>query len=151
VSPSELLAEACRIGDRIERLALRGPQDVNWLGFTMTSERHGEGTPLGLDLYDGMPGLALFLAYLGALRGSERYTALAPATCATMLRTVRENRDELTWIGGFVGWGGVIYTLTHLGALWRQPQLLDEAQELVDLLPALIGQDDQLDVLSGAA
>jgi lantibiotic modifying enzyme len=41
--------------------------------------------------------------------------------------------------------------LTHLGTLWRQPRLLDEAQELVDLLPALIDQDDQLDVLSGAA
>ena len=42
VSPSELLAEACRIGDRIEQLALRGPQEVNWLGLTMTSARHGE-------------------------------------------------------------------------------------------------------------
>jgi type 2 lantibiotic biosynthesis protein LanM len=151
VSPSELLAEACRIGDRLERLALHGPQEVNWLGFTMTSERHGEVTPLGLDLYDGMPGVALFLGYLGALSGAERYTALAHATCATMRRTVRDNRAELTWIGGFVGWGGVLYTLTHLGALWRQPQLLDEAQEIVDLLPALIDQDDQLDVVSGAA
>jgi type 2 lantibiotic biosynthesis protein LanM len=151
VSPSELLAEACRIGDRLERLALRGPQDVNWLGLTMTSARHGEVTPLGLDLYDGMPGVALFLAYLGALSGAERYTALAHAACATMLRTVRENRADLTWIGGFVGWGGVLYTLTHLSALWRQPQLLDEAHELVDLLPALIDQDEQLDVVSGAA
>src|SRR5262249_55591517 len=120
VCPSELLAEACAIGDRLERLALRGPQDVNWLGFTMTSARHGGVTPLGLDLYDGMPGVALFLAYLGALSGAERYTALAHAACATMLRTVRDNRDDLMWIGGFVGWGGVIYTLTHLGTLWRQ-------------------------------
>jgi len=150
VRPSELLAEACRIGDRLERLALRGPQEVNWLGLTMTSERHGDVAPLELDLYDGMPGVVLFLAYLGALSGAERYTALAHAACATMRRTVRENRD-LTWIGGFVGWGGVLYTLTHLATLWRQPQLLDEAQEIVDLLPALIDQDAQLDVLSGAA
>jgi lantibiotic modifying enzyme len=110
VSPSELLAEACRIGDRLEQLALRGPQDINWLGFTMTSERHGEVMPLELDLYDGMPGVALFLAYLGALSGQERYMALAHAACATMLRTVRENRADLTWIGGFIGWGG---TYTH--------------------------------------
>ena len=46
VRPSELLAEACRIGDRIERLALRGPQDVNWLGLTMTSAPPwGGGSP----------------------------------------------------------------------------------------------------------
>ena len=25
---------------------------------------------------------------------------------ATMRRTVQENRAELTWMGGFVGWGG---------------------------------------------
>ena len=117
----------------------------------MTSARHGEVAPLGLDLYDGMPGVVLFLAYLGALSGVERYTALAHAACATMRRTVRDNRADLTWIGGFAGWGGVLYTLTHLGALWQQPQLLEEAQEIVELLPALIDQDEQLDVVSGAA
>jgi lantibiotic modifying enzyme len=151
VCPSELLAEAGRIGNRLEWLALRGPQEVNWLGLAMTSERHGEVAPLDLDLYDGMPGVALFLAYLGALSGVERYTDLAHAACTTMLRTVQNNRDYLTWIGGFVGWGGILYTLTHLAALWRQPQLLDEAQQIVELLPALIDQDEHLDVLSGAA
>ena len=140
-----------RIGDRLERLALRGPQKLNWLGFTMSSARHGEVAALGLDLYDGMPGVVLFLAYLGALSGVERYTALAHAACATMRRTVWDNRADLTWIGGFAGWGGVLYTLTHLAALWQQPQLLEEAQEIVELLPALIDQDEQLDVLRGAA
>lgn len=149
-SPSAFLAEACTIGDRLERLALRGAKEVNWLGFTMASDRYGEVAPLELDLYDGLPGVVLFLAYLGALSGVERYTALAHAACASMRRTVRDNRD-LTWIGGFVGWGGIVYTLTHLGALWQQPQLVEEAHEIVDLLPALIAQDDQLDVLSGAA
>ena len=151
VSPSELLAEACTIGDRLEQLALHGPQKLNWLGFTMSSARHGEVAALGLDLYDGMPGVVLFLAYLGALSGVERYTALAHAACATMRRTVWDNHADLTWIGGFAGWGGILYTLTHLAALWQQPQLLEEAQEIVDLLPALIDQDEQLDVLSGAA
>jgi type 2 lantibiotic biosynthesis protein LanM len=146
-----LLAEACRIGDRLERLALHGPQKVNWLGFTMSSARHGEVAALGLDLYDGMPGVVLFLAYLGALSGVERYTALAQAASATMRRTVWDNHVDLTWIGGFAGWGGVLYTLTHLAALWQQPQLLEEAQQIVDLLPVLIDQDDRLDVLSGVA
>jgi type 2 lantibiotic biosynthesis protein LanM len=41
--------------------------------------------------------------------------------------------------------------LTHLGALWRQPALLDEAEETADALPPLIEQDEQLDVTSGAA
>ena len=41
----------------------------------MSSARHGEVLPLDLDLCDGMPGVALFLAYLGAHSGVERYTA----------------------------------------------------------------------------
>jgi lantibiotic modifying enzyme len=85
------------------------------------------------------------------LQGGKRYTALAHAACATMQRTVQHNRPYLTWVGGFAGWGGILYTLTHLGVLWRHPPLLDDAQAIVDLLPALIDQDDYLDVLSGAA
>ena len=30
-----------------------------------------------VDFYDGVPGVGFFLAYLGAITGQERYTALA--------------------------------------------------------------------------
>ena len=60
-------------------------------------------------------------------------------------------RSRVTWIGGFVGWGGVIYTMTHLAALWEQESLLDEAEEIVSQLPRLIGQDEQFDVMGGTA
>ncbi len=45
----------------------------------------------------------------------------------------------------------MIYTLTHLGSLWRQPGLLAEAEEIVERLPNLIEQDDQFDLVAGAA
>ena len=48
-----------------------------WVGLVAPA---GEGfwslLPLGLDLYDGQPGVLLFLAYLGALTGVSRYTSL---------------------------------------------------------------------------
>jgi type 2 lantibiotic biosynthesis protein LanM len=104
---------------------------------------------LGADLYDGLPGIALFLAYLGAITREERYTALAQAA----LNATRREHDQssLTSVGGFIGWGGVIYTLTHLGVLWDQPALVAEAEAMVERLPSLIAQDEDSDILRGSA
>jgi len=47
--------------------------------------------------------------------------------------------------------GGLIYTLTHLGVLWRRPSLLSEAEELVEKISAGVEGDEHVDILSGAA
>jgi len=66
----ELIAAACGIGERLSELALGSGDDVAWLGVMPVSESEWRLAPLGLDLYDGMPGVALFLAELGAIRAS---------------------------------------------------------------------------------
>jgi type 2 lantibiotic biosynthesis protein LanM len=148
----ERLREAARaVGDRLEALALRGTSDVSWIGLQLTGKDQCSLGPLTVDLYDGLAGVTLFLAYLGAITGEGRYTALAQAALTTLRRQVDRGRATITAIGGFAGWGGVIYTLTHLGTLWNQPALLAEAEAIVELLPDLIEQDAHLDVLGGAA
>jgi lantibiotic modifying enzyme len=59
--------------------------------------------------------------------------------------------DARPTVGAFEGLGSVVYLLTHLGVVWRRPELLDEAEQVVDTLPALIASDDHLDVLYGSA
>jgi type 2 lantibiotic biosynthesis protein LanM len=118
--------------------------------MTLENDHSWSLMPLGIDLYAGLPGVALFLAYLGAVTQTERYTTLARTAVDTLRRQV-ERSQFLTQIGGFSGWGGVIYTLAHLGVLWQQPELLVEAEALVEHLPALIEQDEQFDVIGGAA
>jgi type 2 lantibiotic biosynthesis protein LanM len=149
--PEQLLRAAQAVGDRLESLALRKKADVSWLGLTLADEQHWSVSPLALDLYDGLPGVTLFLAYLGAVTGESRYRMLAEAACGMMRREVKEIRPFISAIGAFTGWGGLIYTLCHLAALWKQPELLAEAQGLVDLLPPLIDQDAQLDIVGGSA
>jgi type 2 lantibiotic biosynthesis protein LanM len=146
-----LLAAARAVGDRLEARALRGVDDVSWIGLTLAHDRYWSLVPLGVDLYDGVPGVALFLAYLGAVTREERYTALAQAALTTLRRQVERSQSFISSIGGFTGWGGIIYTLTHLGVLWDQPGLLAEAEAVVERLPELIDRDAQLDVLDGAA
>src|SRR4029077_5018332 len=51
-----LLAAARAAGDRLAELALRGEDDVSWIGLTPTNENHWSLVPLGPDLYDGLPG-----------------------------------------------------------------------------------------------
>jgi len=147
----QFLAAARAIGDRLEWLAVRGTKDVSWIGLTLVRDRQWTLTPLGLDLYDGLPGIVLFFAYLGAVTDEEHYTALAQATLTTMLRQVEKSQSYIKYIGTFDGWGGIIYTLTHLAVLWNQPALLAEAEKIVERLPKLIEQDQQFDIMSGAA
>jgi type 2 lantibiotic biosynthesis protein LanM len=151
VTREHLLAAACQIGDRIETLALRGEEDVTWLGLTLIKARHWTLLPLGMDLYDGIPGIALFLAYLGAIAKEKRYTQLARVALSSIQHLIGESPSSIPSIGGFSGWGGIIYTLTHLSVLWQQPELLAEAEGLLDHLTEQIEQDEQFDVIGGAA
>ena len=150
-SCEQLLVAAEAVGSRLEALALRGDKDVSWIGLTVVNEKHWAFAPLAIDLYNGLPGVILFLAYLGAVTAQNRYTALAKSALTTMQRQLESSKSFIKPIGGFEGWGGVIYTLAHLGILWNEPALLVEAETLVELLPNLITKDEHLDIIGGAA
>ncbi len=150
VERAALLKMASRIGDRLEQLAIRGGDDATWIGLTSVNERSWSLRPLGVDLYGGVPGVTLFLACLGDITGEERYTALARAASRKMERQVERLRSSIS-IGGFSGWGGVIYALTRLGALWREKVFFEQAEDLIDLVSHLIERDENYDVIAGSA
>ena len=150
-SGEQLLKAAQVVGDRLESLALRDEKNVSWIGLTLLNQKHWTLASLGIDLYDGLSGVILFLAYLGSVTKEKRYTTLAKTALTTMQRQVESSKAFITSIGGFNGWGGIIYTLTQLGVLWDEPELLAEAESLVELLPDLIAKDEQLDIIGGAA
>ena len=91
---------------------MRDEKEAAWVGLVAPP---GEGywslLPLGLDLYDGHPGVLLFLAYLGALTGEGRYTSLAESALASLRRMIDRGRSTFKTIGYTNGWGGIIYTL----------------------------------------
>jgi type 2 lantibiotic biosynthesis protein LanM len=151
VTRERLLAAARAAGGRLESLALRGAGDVTWIGLTYSGDASSRLTPLGLDLYDGLPGVTLFLAHLAALTGEERFRALAEGALISLRAKVAASKPSLKAIGGFVGWGGIIYSLTHLAVALDRPELLDDAGALVTLLPPLIEKDTMLDFIGGAA
>ncbi|MGE8020635.1 type 2 lanthipeptide synthetase LanM family protein [Peribacillus frigoritolerans] len=151
VDHESLFKAAQAVGDRLERLAFRSELDASWIGLTRTAKENWSLLPLGMDLYDGVPGVALFLAYLGEITSEKHYTLLAEAALKTIEDYINDDRTLIKSIGGFSGWGGIIYTLTHLGVLWNKPQLIAKSKEIVNYLPDLIEQDDQFDIIHGAA
>ncbi len=146
-----LLAGASVVGDRLESLALCGEGDASWLGLSVVGEGRWFLSPMGFDLYSGLPGVSLFLAYLGWVTGEEKYAVLVKAALTTMRRQIEPRKKMISALGAFDGWGGVIYTLTHLSALWHEPDLLNEADEYVDLIPDFVKHDETLDIIGGSA
>lgn len=148
-----LLTAARAVGDRLAQLALHQEDKVGWLGVAFVHEREWHLLPAGTDLYNGMPGIALFLAYLGKLSGDEQYTALAKLT----LKTVRDHLNEQMsrsgpgLIGVFNGLGSYIYLLSQLGTLWQDQELYQEAEKIACLLPERIDQDMIFDIMGGSA
>jgi type 2 lantibiotic biosynthesis protein LanM len=134
---------ARRIGTRLGELAIRGTDDVTWLGFS-----DGVVSALGSDLYDGLPGVILFLATLGDADSVE----LARAALRRLRRQLADGVAPLRTIGALSGWGGLVYTYTHLADLLQEPELREAAFAIVgETLPPLIAGDTAFDVAHGAA
>jgi type 2 lantibiotic biosynthesis protein LanM len=147
-----LLAAACAVGDRLRALALRGEAgDVTWIGLTAVRQSYTSLTPLRHDLYDGLTGVVLFLAQLARVTRKDGYRALADSALVTLRRQWNNAKLYRGSIGGFAGWGGAMYGLTQLADILDQPELLAEAEAIVDLLPLLVEHDIGLDLLSGSA
>jgi type 2 lantibiotic biosynthesis protein LanM len=151
VSRDRLIAAARDVADRLAATAIRGQEDVTWIGLEPVAGESWDIAPLGLDLYGGIPGIALFLAYAGVVVRDEGYTTLARRALNAMVRHGELLRTELPEIGGFEGWGGVLYTMTHLGVLWDDPTVLSQAEEIVAVLADFVDQDDTFGVVRGAA
>ncbi|MEA2163992.1 MAG: hypothetical protein QOK37_2119 [Thermoanaerobaculia bacterium] len=158
MTPGDLIAEAVRIGDELQRRAIWSHDgSATWIGAQLlpSASRH-QLRPLRMDLYNGLAGVALFFAALekvvprsgeamarGALSPLRRYVGKAEAR--------RLAHDGYT-IGGATGAGSFIYTLTRCAALLGDSELLDDARSAArTITDEWIAADDALDVMSGAA
>ena len=144
-----LIEEACRIGDRLEELALQDKNHATWIGFAYVNKTWSLDALLE-DLYAGSSGIILSLAWLGSF-GFGKYTDLARRALNTLRARLEDRGKDIRSIGAFDGWGGIIYMLSHLAALWQDAELISYANSMVHRLPELIDQDKSLDVVGGCA
>ena len=151
VDRERLLNAASLVSERISTLALSNDEMAHWLGVSLIGEKQWMLLPVSAGLYDGLGGIMLFLAYIGSLTDNVDYTRMARKALYTMRKEVVVFKRRMNALGAFDGWGGIIYLFAHLGSLWNEPELLTEAEEIVEILPELIEQDHIFEVMAGAA
>lgn len=147
--PPPLLTAALELAESILARAIPGRDGtLGWIGPRyLAGGDTFELKPLGSDLYGGTAGIALFFAALARAvdGGTGRWRDLALRIAAPLGRVPEARRG----IGGLTGLGARIYTLTVVGELLGEPDLIHQAEGIAARLDP--EGDDRLDVMSGAA
>lgn len=151
-----LLAGARAVGGWFEEMAIRDGDFADegyatWIGLEFREKRWSM-VPLPEDLYSGLPGVALFLGYLGAVTGEAGPTRLArQAMNSLFARLAGEGAEKVPTLGAFQGWGGVLYAAAHLARLWDDRELVAATEPMLDQVASQIDEDEDLDMVGGAA
>ena len=133
----DCLGAALRIGERLENLCITYAGEVTWVGQTLLSDGRWVTAPMGVDLYSGLPGIALFLAFLASESGESRYRDLSRKAIGQSLKQWRERSQVPEHLqsrmhtedpgGGYVGISSLLYAISHVAALWHDRSLVEEA------------------------
>ncbi len=149
-----LLRHARAVGAWFAEMAVREGEYASWIGLEYRN-KHWSLEPTPEDLYAGLPGIALFLGFLGEIAEDPAATALARAAISTLLLQVEARpagaAEPPASIGAFQGWGGIVWTLAQLGHLWNDRELLAAGERMTERFPALLAADDDLDLIGGTA
>ena len=121
-TPGRLLAAACGIADEIGAAAIRHGGRANWLSLERVDGRHWAVMPMGGGLGEGYCGVALFLAEIGRVARTPRYTELAREALRPLpllLANMAEDPELCAAVGpgALSGLGGIGYALVRLSAL----------------------------------
>ncbi|MTD41830.1 type 2 lantipeptide synthetase LanM [Erwinia sp. CPCC 100877] len=151
------LVLAQEIGDDILKNAISISdgqlQYLTWLGVNFEGKMD-EYFELGLvnnDLYLGNSGVALFLAYLGAISKEQKYldgAKFAANMIQTELNIITQDGYEL--IGAFNGISGYFYTLGKLNEL-LEGIYTEYLMDKLTILHFLIQKDRNFDIISGSS
>lgn len=156
-----LIQQAVNIAQELQKRAVRASDgSVTWMGMDYIPEA-GRLQPksMGYDFYDGSSGVAVFLAALAKITGSEEFHDLALGALKPIRNLVQNSNSvreqaiiKQIGIGGGKGLGSILYTLVRSSQFLEEPILLEDAQRLASLITATtIAADDKFDIISGTA
>lgn len=131
---------------------------VNWMSVQdLPGGESAAFGPLPDRLYDGRLGIAVFLAAVDCVQGTDQYRELlnrATSELRAMLSRRWASQAALLsgGLGATHGWGGILYGLTRLATLSGDETFLDSAMCAATAIDRnLIRHDRQFDLFSGSA
>ncbi len=155
---SRSLAEVHSIVALLNHLALDKQSPVTWHGLGGPPAGDARLDPVGIDLFSGTSGIALFLAAAAAVTGRRDAHTLASRVLDPLCEQLGANptapldlASEIG-IGGATGVGGLVYALVQSARFLDRPDYVAAAFTAADgITQHTIGADRALDVLSGTA
>lgn len=152
-STEQLFDAAKIIGEKILKMAISNETDAHWLGLIMVDGISYDVQPLAMDLYSGMPGIALFLGAMYRETQDERYNIVLNKT---LHRIDAESKKyfEMNFfkhMGAFSGWAGLMYVKHNLGKILDREDLTQEAIHLANMLSEHIDSIHEYDIIAGAS
>jgi type 2 lantibiotic biosynthesis protein LanM len=123
---------------------------ANCQGFQLQS--------LSNNLYDGSPGVALFLAALAKVTSNSDWRDLALRTLQPLRHQLRDFNPEVVkklqrlGIGGTTGLGSIVYALVQISHFISDADLIEDGKKVADLItPELISADHTFALMDGTA
>ena len=159
VAPTKqrFIAEADKIAEELSCHAIRRGPGAAWIGLDWLGDSEVfQLVCLGPELYNGVSGIAVFLAAHAAVTGSRPSGELALAGISHLRKSLKSRNAarmaRSLGIGGATGLGSIVYALTVISKCLHDDGLLADAHVAAELLTDdLIAADKQLDVLGGSA
>ncbi len=150
-------AEADKIAAELSRYAIRRGPGAAWIGLDWLGDSEVfQLVALGPDLYNGVSGIALFLAAHAAVTVCQSSGELALAGISDLRKSLKSRNAARTarsvGIGGATGLGSIVYALTVMSKCLKDDGLLADALGAAALFTdELIAADKKLDVIGGSA
>ena len=159
VAPTKeiFVAEADKIAEELSRYAIRRGPGAAWIGLDWLGDSEVfQLVCLGPELYNGVSGIAVFLAAHAAVTGCKSSGELALAGLSHLRKNLRSRNAarmaRSLGIGGATGLGSIVYALTVMSKCLRDDDLLADAHVAAELFTDdLVAADKQLDVMGGSA
>ncbi len=155
--PDDFLAEALRIAQQIRGAARSFQEGVSWntVAYYANAKRW-QLEPMTPRFYDGLCGVALFLAAVQKLGGEPDLNALARSVLATVVGEAGRPDYALVLfgpgIGAAAGQSSVIYALVRASEFLGEEEWLHHARRFAEMLTAeRITSDRKFDLLAGTA
>lgn len=151
------IAEADKIAGELAVHAIRRGPGAAWIGLDWLGDSEVfQFVPLGPELYNGVSGIAVFLAAHAAVTGCEPSRELALAAISSLRKNLQSRNAariaRSLGIGGTNGLGSIVYALAAMSKCLSDDGLLADAHVAAELFTDdLIRADKLLDFMGGSA
>lgn len=151
------IAQADAIAEHLSRHAIRRGGGAAWIGLDWLGDSEvSQIVALGPELYNGLSGIAVFLAAHAAVAGRQSSEDLARAALVHVRKSLRNQNAarvaRTLGIGGGNGLGSIVYAMTAMSTVLRDDELLADAHVAAGLFTDdVIAADKLLDVMGGSA